>query len=90
MPWLLSLSDWLIHAALLSLPIFAVGSIAVLCCRQPVRRVRLIELTLAACLAVPWLGLVPGWPQWSVPWAAWPGRTVTVESHEALPVEFLA
>ena len=39
---------WLVEAAATSLPLFAIGSAAVLLCRQPIRRMRLIVLTLAA------------------------------------------
>jgi len=48
------------------------GCLAARLCRQPVRRLRLIELTLLGCLVVPWLGLVPGLPQWSLGWMAVP------------------
>jgi beta-lactamase regulating signal transducer with metallopeptidase domain len=82
--WILSLADWLVHAAVISLPIFINGSLAVLCCRQPVRRIWLIELTLAGCLAAPWLGLIPGWPQWSV---SWPVSAVPHEAVDAPPTE---
>src|SRR5262249_59728798 len=34
--------------------------------RQPVRRLRLIELTVLGCLLTPWLSLLSGLPQWSL------------------------
>ncbi len=56
---------WLASAAAGSLIILAVGSLAARLCRQPVRRARLIVLTLFGALAVPWLALVPVVPRWS-------------------------
>ncbi len=60
------LCSWLVRSALVSLTILLIGSGAVLVWRQPLRRVRIIELVLAACLIAPWLGLIPGYPQLSV------------------------
>jgi beta-lactamase regulating signal transducer with metallopeptidase domain/HEAT repeat protein len=57
----------LLDAAVVSLLILVAGTLGVLCCRQPVRRIRLIGLTLAGCLAAPCLGMMPGVPQWSLP-----------------------
>ena len=68
MSWYVPAYDWLVHAALVSLLILAAGSLAVLGCRQPVRRIRLIELTLIGCLLAPWLGMIPGYPRLSVCW----------------------
>lgn len=66
MPWIDALYPWLIHSALMSLAVLAVGSMAVVLCRQPARRVRIIELSLAGCLVAPWLGMIPGYPQLAV------------------------
>ena len=60
------LCSWLVRSALVSLTILLIGSGAVLIWRQPLRRVRIIELVLAGCLIAPWLGLIPGYPQFSV------------------------
>lgn len=68
MTWLEFLWVWLAHAALGALLVLAGGCLAVRLCRQPVRRLRLAELTLLGCLLVPWLGFVPGLPQWSLGW----------------------
>ncbi len=61
-----ALYPWLVHSALVSLVILTLGSGEVLVWRQPARRVRIIELTLAGCLVVPWLGMLPGYPQLAV------------------------
>jgi len=63
MPWHLTVNDWLARSAVESLFVLAVGSLAVVVCRQPVRRTRLIAWTLGGCLVVPWLWLLPGWPR---------------------------
>ena len=55
--------SWLVRSALLGLLILLVGSGAVLTLREPVRRLRIIELVLCACLLAPFLGMVPGYPQ---------------------------
>ncbi len=47
MPWSEALNPWLIHSAIASLLILAIGSGAVLLCRRPARRVWMIELILA-------------------------------------------
>lgn len=64
MSWGESLGAWLAGSALASLVVLAIGSGALLICRQPVRRLRIIELSLLGCLVVPWLGTIPGYPQW--------------------------
>jgi formylglycine-generating enzyme required for sulfatase activity len=66
MPYEDILCSWLVRSALVSLTILLIGSGAVLIWRQPLRRVRIIELVLAGCLIAPWLGLIPGYPQFSV------------------------
>ncbi|MGQ0634285.1 MAG: M56 family metallopeptidase [Planctomycetaceae bacterium] len=59
-------AEWLLHAGVAGFALLMIGSIAVVCCRQPVRRIRLITLTLAACLVAPLVALVPGLPKWSL------------------------
>ncbi len=79
--------DWLANAAAGSLIILAAGSLAARLCRQPVRRARLVVLTLFGALALPWLALLPIVPRWStgiMPALAplWPSgmvRAVTAE-----------
>jgi beta-lactamase regulating signal transducer with metallopeptidase domain len=56
---------WLVRAAVSGLLVLAVGSVAALLCRQPVRRARIVVLTLLGALAVPWLGSLPMVPEWS-------------------------
>ncbi len=76
MPWSESLYWWVVYSALLNLVVLALGSSAMLLCRQPIRRLRVIELTLAGCLVAPWLGMIPGYPQLAILWqpAAQPER----------------
>jgi hypothetical protein len=70
MPWNEALYLWLIHSAIVSLLVLAVGSGAILLCRRPARRVWIIELTLAGCLVAPWLGTIPGYPRLGFGWRA--------------------
>ncbi|MFI5459455.1 MAG: M56 family metallopeptidase [Isosphaerales bacterium] len=56
---------WLAHAAVGGLIVLAIGSLAARFCRQPVRRARLVVLTLLGAFAVPWLGTLPIAPKWS-------------------------
>jgi beta-lactamase regulating signal transducer with metallopeptidase domain/uncharacterized GH25 family protein len=65
MTWHVPVFHWLANAALGGFLLLGAGCLAVRCCRQPVRRLRLIELTLLGCLLVPWLSRVPGLPHWS-------------------------
>ncbi|MSR59098.1 MAG: hypothetical protein EXS05_15880 [Planctomycetaceae bacterium] len=64
LPWLF---DWLILSAATSLLLLTLGSLAVLCCRQPVRRMRIIVWTLSGCLVAPLISLAPGLPHWTLP-----------------------
>jgi beta-lactamase regulating signal transducer with metallopeptidase domain/protocatechuate 3,4-dioxygenase beta subunit len=66
MAWHVPFWNWLAHAAAGALVVLAVGCLAAILCRQPVRRLRLIELTLLGCLLTPWLSLLSGLPQWSL------------------------
>jgi beta-lactamase regulating signal transducer with metallopeptidase domain len=59
--------DWLSGAAVMSLVISALGIAAALACREPVRRMRVVTLTLGACLVAPLVALLPGLPRWSLP-----------------------
>ncbi len=70
MPWSESVYLWLIHSAIVSLLVLAVGSGAILLCRRPARRVWIIELTLAGCLVAPWLDTIPGYPRLGFGWRA--------------------
>jgi beta-lactamase regulating signal transducer with metallopeptidase domain len=57
---------WLAHAAVGGLVVLGLGSLAACLCRQPVRRARIIVLTLLGAVAVPWLGTLPFAPRWSL------------------------
>jgi beta-lactamase regulating signal transducer with metallopeptidase domain/protocatechuate 3,4-dioxygenase beta subunit len=70
MAWHILFWNWLAHAAVGGFLVLCGGCLAAWLCRQPVRRLRMIELTLLGCLVVPWLGLLPGLPQWSLGWLA--------------------
>ena len=80
------LCSWLVRSALVSLTILLIGSGAVLIWRQPLRRVRIIELVLAGCLIAPWLGMIPGYPQFSLV-ASQPPVTQKLEVPLPAPVE---
>jgi BlaR1 peptidase M56 len=56
---------WLAHAAVGGFIVLALGSFAVKLCHQPVRRSRVVILTLLAAFGVPWFGSLPIAPQWS-------------------------
>jgi beta-lactamase regulating signal transducer with metallopeptidase domain len=62
------LAEW----AAINLVLFAVGSLAVVCCRQPVHRLRIVLLTLAAAFVAPLVNLVPSLPHWRLPVLASP------------------
>ncbi len=64
MTWQVIALDSLLRAATGGLIVLAVGSLAARLCRQPVRRARLVVLTLLAALIVPWLGTLPLAPRW--------------------------
>jgi beta-lactamase regulating signal transducer with metallopeptidase domain/protocatechuate 3,4-dioxygenase beta subunit len=66
MTWHIEWWHWLAHAAVGGFLMLGIGCLAARLCRQPVRRLRLLELTLLGCLVVPWLSLASGWPCWSL------------------------
>jgi hypothetical protein len=68
MTWYVEFWRWLIHAAAGGLVFLAIGCLAIKLCREPVRRLRLAELTMLGCLLVPWLNLVPGLQQFTLGW----------------------
>ena len=78
---------WLTHAALGSFVILAAGCLAVRLCRQPVRRLRLIELTLLGALLVPCLSRLEWLPHWSAAWLApsLPTTQTSLASSESRP-----
>ena len=64
--WQGDFGSWLIHSAVFGVIILAIGAIAVRLCRQPVYRIRIIQLTLVACLLVPLLQQVKSLPHVSL------------------------
>lgn len=68
MTWHLTLLNWLIHTGLADFGLLLVGALAVAWRRQPIQRIRIIELTFAAALLVPCVGRLPGIPRWSAGW----------------------
>ncbi len=65
MMWQIFAWSRLADAAAGGLIVLAVGSLAARLCRQPVRRARLVVLTLIGAVAVPGLGALPIAPRWS-------------------------
>ena len=65
MDWQVLTGGRLADAAAGGLIVLAAGSLAARLCRQPVRRARLIVLSLLGALAVPCLGALPVAPRWS-------------------------
>ncbi|HWY88772.1 MAG TPA: M56 family metallopeptidase, partial [Gemmataceae bacterium] len=65
MNWHVAIVNGLAHAAVGGTLFLAAGFLAVLLCRQPIRRIRLIELTLLGSLAVPVASQLPWLPHWS-------------------------
>ncbi len=65
MSWHLVVCTWLAHAALGGSAVLLAGCLALRACKQPARRLRLIELTLLGCLVVPWAARLSFLPHWS-------------------------
>ncbi len=59
MLWHILALPWLANAAMGGLIVLAVGGLAVRLFHQPVRRVRLVVLTMLGALMVPWLVMIP-------------------------------
>src|SRR4051794_33625429 len=66
MDWYVFAWRWLAHAAVGGSVVLGLGSLAAWLCRQPVRRARVVVLTLLGAVAVPWLGALPVAPRWSL------------------------
>lgn len=89
MTWHLSFLYWLIHSALSTLLLLAAGCLAVQLCRQPVRRLRVVELTLLGCLLAPWLNFAPGLPHFTLGWLkSAPEETTTPTSADRAAPKF--
>ncbi len=83
MSWTEILFSWLMRSAVVGFAILLLGSGAVLACRQPVRRLRIIELALAGCLLATFLGMVPGYPQLAL--VAWRSAAETPQNTSLPP-----
>ncbi|HEV3137316.1 MAG TPA: M56 family metallopeptidase, partial [Pirellulales bacterium] len=66
MAWYMTFYQGLVQLATTSLLLLIVASAAILAIRQPARRIRVIEWTLAGLLLLPGLALVPAYPRWSI------------------------
>jgi beta-lactamase regulating signal transducer with metallopeptidase domain len=78
MAWDDVLFQWLVRSFLVTTPLLLLSTAVVACARQPVRRARLIELTVIGCLAGPWLAWLPFVPHWSM-------TTIIAHSRAQLP-----
>jgi beta-lactamase regulating signal transducer with metallopeptidase domain/protocatechuate 3,4-dioxygenase beta subunit len=79
MAWHLVALSGLIHAALGGSLLLLAAVLALRWCREPVRRIRLIELALGGALLVPLAALLPGLPRWSAGWLALEAEEATAE-----------
>lgn len=97
MAWYLVALNELIHLALGGSLLLGAGCLAVGCCHQPVRRVRLIELTLLGCLLLPLASQLPWLPRWSAGWISFEQRaspvlvppetaSLSASPHESTPL----
>ncbi len=83
MDWQVLTGSRLADAAAGGLIVLAAGSLAARLCRQPVRRARLIVLSLLGAMAVPALGALPVAPRWSVGFPAVPAAILARADHAA-------
>ena len=83
MDWQVLTGSRLADAAAGGLIVLAAGSLAAWLCRQPVRRARLIVLSLLGAMAVPALGALPVAPRWSVGLPAAPAAILARADHAA-------
>src|SRR3954451_11013856 len=83
MGWQIFAWGRLADAAAGGLIVLAAGSLAARLCRQPVRRARLIVLSLLGAMAVPALGALPVVPRWSVGLPAAPAAILARVDHAA-------
>lgn len=90
MAWTDAVYDWLVRGCLVTMPLLVIAAALVTVCRQPARRIWLIELTLIACLVAPWVALLPGLPHWSVMAMFERSETAPVVQREAATRERIA
>ncbi len=87
--WSNVVGEWLTHSAVFGAIILILGGAAVALIRQPVYRIRIIQWTLAACLAVPLLQQLPGLPGYSLPvWTTASDAPTAAPVTIADPVEY--
>jgi hypothetical protein len=71
--------DFFVETAAMIFVLLALGSLGTLLCRQPVRRMQIIVTTLAACVALPAVALLPGLPRWGRgPWIVDSGSWIEI------------
>jgi beta-lactamase regulating signal transducer with metallopeptidase domain/uncharacterized GH25 family protein len=66
MDWQIPIGNFLARALLSGLAISLVGVVVASAFRQPARKLRVLELTILACLVAPVIPLLPGLPRWSI------------------------
>ncbi len=81
MDWQVLTGSRLADAAAGGLIVLAAGSVAAWLCRQPVRRARLIVLSLVGAMALPALGALPIAPRWSAGLPAAPAAILARADH---------
>src|SRR3954468_3824037 len=86
MDWQVLTGSRLADAAAGGLIVLAAGSLAARLCRQPVRRVRLIVLSLVGAMAVPALGALPVAPRGAAALLAAPAA-IPARADHATPAE---
>ncbi len=85
MAWHAMVWRLLAHAAVDGFLILGLGCLAVHWCRQPIRRLRLIELTLLGALLVPCTTFLPGIPSLSLGWLDSPSPTAAQVAQDHQP-----
>ncbi|HUY92284.1 MAG TPA: M56 family metallopeptidase [Pirellulales bacterium] len=87
MAWQALCWQWLIQSALGSLILYGCACLALAWRRQPVQRLRLIELALLASFAAPGLGFLPGAPGWSLGGLdlGWKDNVPAADAHSPSP-----
>lgn len=66
MAWYVAIYDAVVHSAVAGFVLLGLATAALATIRQPARRIRVIEMTLVALLALPFLALIPGYPRVAV------------------------
>lgn len=96
MAWQAVLGRLLVYLALDGIVILSLAFLAVWWCRQPIRRLRIIEIALVGALVAPCSVLLPGFPQLSLgvfaSQTSEPNAAVRIETQavEAMPIPVTA